>query len=251
LAHVLQQLGSSTRSAIAGMYSICSAHPLVLEASIRQAVEDDTTVLIEATSNQVNQYGGYTGMLTATFREFVHQITAKHGLANEKIILGGDHLGPNPWQGLPAKEAMARAVELVKAYSEAGFEKIHLDTSMSCAGENSPLPDFVVAQRAALLCRVAEDASKGQSRFYVIGTEVPVPGGATESLQELAVTTYEHAANTLETHRSIFTSAGLDSVWPRVIAIVVQPGVEFNHQGVVDYISSKTVYLRRLPPGAN
>jgi D-tagatose-1,6-bisphosphate aldolase subunit GatZ/KbaZ len=247
LTHVLQQLGSSANNReMIGIHSICSAHPLVLEASVRQAVEDSTPLLIEATSNQVNQFGGYTGMVPASFREFVHEIAAKHGLAEKKIILGGDHLGPNPWQSLPAAEAMERAVEMVKAYSQAGFEKIHLDASIPCAGENSPLPDSAVAERAAVLCRAAEESSNGQPRFYVIGTEVPVPGGATESLQELAVTTYEHASHTLETHRRIFSSAGLDSVWPRIIALVVQPGVEFNHDSVVDYVCSKTAALRKL-----
>ncbi len=247
MTHVLQQLGSSANSGeMIGIYSICSAHPLVLEASVRQAVEDSTPLLIEATSNQVNQFGGYTGMVPATFREFVYKIAAKHGLAEKRIFLGGDHLGPNPWRNLAAAEAMERAVELVKAYSQAGFEKIHLDASMPCAGENSPLPDSIVAERAAVLCRAAQEASNGQPRFYVIGTEVPVPGGATESLRELVVTTYEHASHTLEMHRRTFSSAGLDNVWPRIIALVVQPGVEFNHDSVVDYVSGKTVALRKL-----
>ncbi|TIT82627.1 MAG: tagatose-bisphosphate aldolase, partial [Mesorhizobium sp.] len=46
-----------------GITSICSAHPLVIQAAIRRAVADpDLMLLIEATCNQVNQFGGYTGM---------------------------------------------------------------------------------------------------------------------------------------------------------------------------------------------
>jgi D-tagatose-1,6-bisphosphate aldolase subunit GatZ/KbaZ len=117
---------------------------------------------------------------------------------------------------------------------------------MPCQGEQNPLPDGVVAQRAARLCRASEEASGGQPRYYVIGTEVPIPGGATESLAELEVTSYEHASRTLQIHREIFLAADLEVVWPRVIALVVQPGVEFNHDSVVDYDSSKTTPLRQL-----
>ncbi len=244
---ILQRLGSSFRSGTPeGIYSVCSAHPLVLEAAARQAVADKTSLLVEATSNQVNQLGGYTGMRPEDFRDFALCIATRHGLPEENLILGGDHLGPNPWQHLPAEEAMQLAETMVAQYSAAGFAKIHLDASMACLGEKAPLPDCIVAQRAVQLCRAAEQASGGRPRYYVIGTEVPVPGGATESLAELQVTTRDHALRTLQIHRETFACAGLKDVWPRVIALVVQPGVEFNHDSVVDYVSGKTAALQQL-----
>jgi D-tagatose-1,6-bisphosphate aldolase subunit GatZ/KbaZ len=60
-----------------GIYSVCSAHPLVLRAAMRQAAEDETVLLIEATSNQVDQFGGYTGMTPERFRDFVHALAAE------------------------------------------------------------------------------------------------------------------------------------------------------------------------------
>ena len=57
------------------------------------------------------------------------------------MLLGGDHLGPNAWQALPADEAMARAEVLIEDYVGAGFRKIHLDCSMSCADDPAPLSD--------------------------------------------------------------------------------------------------------------
>ena len=45
-----------------GICSVCSAHPLVIEAALRFDLSTNNKVLIEATSNQVNQFGGYTGM---------------------------------------------------------------------------------------------------------------------------------------------------------------------------------------------
>lgn len=163
-----------------GIYSVCSAHPLVIEASMRQALADDSVVLIEATSNQVDQFGGYTGMTPADFRDFVLEIADAHGFPRERVILGGDHLGPNRWQKEETAEtAMPKAEDLVRAYVLAGYTKIHLDCSMSCVGDPVPLTDQIVAERAARLLVVAEEAAKEAGLTipvsYVIGTEVPVP----------------------------------------------------------------------------
>lgn len=229
-----------------GIYSVCSAHPWVLEAAIEQAINDDSEILIEATSNQVNHHGGYTGMQPEDFRRLVLEIAGRKGFDSTRVILGGDHLGPSPWQKQPAKEAMAEAEQMVQAYVRAGFEKIHLDASMSCAGDPHPLPNETVARRAAALCAVAEKVTDAKKPVYVIGTEVPVPGGATESLTELTPTRREDAAETLEVHRRIFEEAGLAEAWPRVIALVVQPGVEFNHDTVVDYVPELASHLTGL-----
>lgn len=231
-----------------GIYSICSAHPVVLEAAIAQAAADSSYVLIEATSNQVDQFGGYTGMRPADFRELVHSIADQQGFPRDRIVLGGDHLGPNRWQKLPAEQAMANADALVAAYVEAGYTKIHLDCSMSCAGDPVPLGDDLVASRTARLLRVAEETARsiGQEgrQFYVVGTEVPVPGGAHETLGELTPTSPEAARETLRRHREAFEAVGVLDVWPRIVALVVQPGVEFDHLQVIDYRRSRTEALR-------
>src|SRR5688572_30251360 len=138
-----------------GICSVCSAHPLVIEAALREDLHTGRKVLIEATSNQVNQFGGYTGMLPIDFRDFVLAIAEKIGFPLQRLILGGDHLGPNCWQHENAETAMAKAQELIARYVEGGFSKIHLDASMSCADDPVPLDPFVVAQRAARLCQVA------------------------------------------------------------------------------------------------
>ena len=136
-------------------------------------------------------------MKPADFRDFVHRIADRVGLSGDRIVLGGDHLGPNAWQALSADEAMARAEVLIEDYVRAGFRKIHLDCSMSCADDPAPLSDETIARRAARLCAVAERAharTGGEPPVYVIGTEVPVPGGAAEELDTLAVTTPERGA---------------------------------------------------------
>lgn len=234
-----------------GICAVCSAHPLVIEAAmeVAMAAGPEQPVLIEATSNQVDQNGGYTGMTPATFRDFVYGIADRVGLARARVLLGGDHLGPNAWQSEPADAAMAKAEVLIDQYVTHGFRKIHLDCSMSCAGDPVPLQDEVVAARAARLCAVAERAWRaagGEAPVYVVGTEVPVPGGAHEDLGELSVTTPKAAARTMASHRSAFAAAGLDAAWPRVIGMVVQPGVEFDHHKVIDFQPERAVALSRL-----
>ena len=235
---LLDLVSRHKRGEPAGVYSLCSAHPKVIECALSEARDHEVPLLVEATSNQVNQHGGYTGMKPADFHRFVGDIAERVGGDASALWLGGDHLGPNPWRSKHAELAMALAGEMVRQYVEAGFRKIHLDCSMACADDAEPLAEEVIAQRAAQLCNVAEAAWRktgGEPPVYVIGTEVPVPGGATEDLLELAVTTPRAAGNTIDAHRQAFERAGLEAAWPRVIALVVQPGVEFDHHKVIDY----------------
>jgi D-tagatose-1,6-bisphosphate aldolase subunit GatZ/KbaZ len=248
MTHILQQhlLHKSDRGRRRGIYSVCSAHPWVLRAAAEQAKADESLLLIEATSNQVNQNGGYTGMRPADFRRFAEEIVDAAGFDRNRLILGGDHLGPNPWRTLAPETAMANAVEMVREYASAGFSKIHLDASMPCRGEATVLTDETIAGRAGRLCAAAEAAVAPTglpAPIYVIGTEVPTPGGATHELQDLCVTATDAAQKTLDVHQREFAQAGLHTAWERVLALVVQPGVEFDHDSVVDYSRSKAAAL--------
>ncbi|CAA0126045.1 D-tagatose-1,6-bisphosphate aldolase subunit KbaZ [Mycolicibacterium vanbaalenii] len=237
-----------------GVYSVCSAHPTVLQAAITQAAADDGYVLIEATSNQVDQFGGYTGLRPAQFRDLVLGIADENGFARDRVVLGGDHLGPNRWQHEPSDVALRHAEDLIAAYVEAGYTKIHLDCSMRCADDPEVLPDATVASRSARLLQVAENAAHrigADGPAYVIGTEVPVPGGAHETLDRLTPTPADRARATIAAHRAAFAEVGLDHVWPRVMALVVQPGVEFDHLQVIDYEHHATAELRGVLAAEN
>ena len=233
-----------------GICSVCSAHPMAVEAALRQGAKDDAPVLIEATANQVNQFGGYTGMLPTDFRSRVASIAATAGTGMDRLVLGGDHLGPTCWTDEPAARAMAKSRELVAAYVAAGFKKIHLDTSMPCDDDPVPLAEETVAMRAAELCRVAEDGAEREfgasDLVFVIGTEVPIPGGALEGETAAQPTRVESARRTIEAHRSAFQQLGLHEAWERVIALVVQPGVEFDNASVSDYAPDAARPLKDL-----
>lgn len=227
--------------------SVCSAHPLVIEATLLSGLTTDGPVLIEATCNQVNQDGGYTGMTPAVFREFVETIAKKISFPIDRLMLGGDHLGPNPWRSLPTEVAMAKADAMIESYARAGFSKLHLDTSMAVGDDASPTPqEDVVAARAARLASIAETATRevGLPRpVYIIGTEVPVPGGALETLGAIEVTRPEDAIRTVELHNHAFQAAGIADAFMRCVGLVVQPGVEFDSDDVAIYQPDKAAGL--------
>ena len=222
-----------------GLTSVCSAHPLVIEAALLEAAATGAVACIEATCNQVNQDGGYTGMTPDDFRAFVLRIAATLNFPAENILFGGDHLGPNPWRKGSAEDAMAKAITMTRAYAAAGFGKIHLDASMSCADDPVPLPPYTMAARAALLAQAAEEGAAiahHPSPAYIIGTEVPVPGGAAEPLDRLTLTTPADAEQTMAIHARAFAALGLDAAFARVVGLVVQPGVEFGQDNVIPFV---------------
>lgn len=236
-----------------GIFSVCSANKYVLEATMAKGLEKNQHILIEATCNQVNQFGGYTGMKPKDFKEFVYSIADKKNFPHEKIILAGDHLGPNPWKNESAKEAMEKSKEMVRLFVLAGFNKIHLDASMHLASDDKskPLDAKVAAERSAIMCEAAEKAYlelKEKNKdviapVYVIGTEVPIPGGMQDEEEGLKVTKLEDFVNTVEVSKKAFLKYALDNAWDRVVAVVVQPGVEFGESDIIEYDRSKVKHL--------
>jgi D-tagatose-1,6-bisphosphate aldolase subunit GatZ/KbaZ len=235
--------------------SICSAHPLVLDAAFAEAVADGAPSLVESTCNQVNPDGGYTGQTPRDFAASVRARARDAGLTPERLLLGGDHLGPHPWRRLPAAEAMAKARELVRQCVCAGYVKLHLDASMRLADDpgpdGSPPPPEVVSERAADLCAAAEEAraqapAGTPAPLYVIGTDVPPPGGETGDATPPAVTAVADLERTLDLARRALAARGVDGAWPRVAAVVVQPGVDFTSTRVFGYEREKARPLRAV-----
>ena len=239
----------------AGIPSFCTASDLVIEACLKQAMRFDDYVLVEATANQVNQFGGYTGMKPADYRDFVYKIADGIGFPKEKIILGGDHLGPLTWQNENEKDAMAKSIELVKLFVLAGFKKIHLDTSMRVADDpkDEMLSDETIARRGAILYEACEEAyqellktnPKEERPAFIIGSEVPIPGGAQEAEDSISVTKPAAVEETLRVYKEQFEKRGLKNAFDNIIGIVVQPGVEFGDADVFHYDRTNAAELTR------
>ena len=221
--------------------SACTAHPLAIEAVMEYAEKTRTPALIEATANQVNQFGGYTGMVPKDFAEYIKRLSGNYKC---EVILGGDHLGPLVWRDLPAAQAMENSVELIRQYVNAGFTKIHIDTSMRLGDDPAVLTDEIIARRAALLCAVAEEAAdKNNPPVYIVGSEVPIPGGAEHAEEGIAVTRPDALYATVSAFKEAFMKLDLQEAWKRVIAVVVQPSVEFGDDQVFEYDQIKAKEL--------
>ncbi|HCO50314.1 MAG TPA: hypothetical protein DIT21_02720, partial [Oscillibacter sp.] len=87
-----------------------------------------------------NQFGGYTGMTPADFVSFCRKIASRTGLDEERLIFGGDHLGPLVWSAEEEEAAMEKAEALVRAYAAAGVQKIHIDASMRLGSDDPQTP---------------------------------------------------------------------------------------------------------------
>jgi D-tagatose-1,6-bisphosphate aldolase subunit GatZ/KbaZ len=246
-----------------GIYSVCSYNNYVVEATLQQAMEDESPVLIESTCNQVNQYGGYTGMKPHDFKEYILSISKRMGFPEERIIIGGDHLGPFPFRNEDSLKAMQKARQMLKEYVIAGFAKIHLDSSPRLADDpvesSASLDPGIIAERCADLCRVAEIAFEEQKNknkdasapVYVIGTDVPTPGGSDEVEEGVNITKVSEFKKTVAITRDLFFRHNLQDAWDRVVAVVVQPGVEHGDHTIIEYDRKKaqglTAALKEYP----
>jgi D-tagatose-1,6-bisphosphate aldolase subunit GatZ/KbaZ len=126
---------------------------------------------------------------------------------------------------------------------------------MPCGGDPARLTEKVVAERTAMLCQVAEQSfvslPTGSPRpLYVIGTEVPVPGGEVAEGESPVPTRLEDVELSLDTFRKAFVARGLESAWENVIGIVVQPGVEFGDSSIFEYDRDKAGHLARGLPAS-
>ena len=236
-----------------GIPSFCTANSLVIEACLQQGKRFGDDILIEGTANQVNQFGGYTGMTPEDFKQHIFELADKVGFPKERIILGGDHLGPLTWFQEPEETAMKKAEDLVRSYVLAGYKKIHLDTSMRLGDDSKtePLSVRTIARRGARLYKVCEEAyqellkknPKELRPSYIVGSEVPIPGGEQETEDQVAITKPEDIHDTIRIYNEEFERVGMGDLFPTIVGIVVQPGVEFGDENLVRYNRTETVAL--------
>lgn len=233
------------RGRILGLPSVCSVHPLVLRAAMDEALASGGPLLVEASASQVNHLGGYSGMTPQVFRDSVHALAGEAGLPASRIILGGDRLGPGPWRHEPAELALGKAGALVGACVEAGFRKLHLDGAAACGGEGpGPSPE-TIARRVAGLCLRAErtwqEHPDGHPPVYTIGMDPPRP--------QFHITSVADVHRSLDLLHEAFSREGVAAAWDRVVALEVQPGVDFTETAVHPYDRKKAQPLAKAIAG--
>ena len=95
----------------AGSYSVCSAHPWVIEAAIQtgDARQHHFSCGINL---QPGQSGGRVyRTVTSGVRGFRYSTAMRAGFSVDQLVLGGDHLGPYPWRNQDASIAMEKAYD--------------------------------------------------------------------------------------------------------------------------------------------
>ena len=218
-----------------GVYAVCTVNRLAIQAALRQARRDRWPVLIEATAQQVNSDGGYSGLTPADFAALVRREAAALGTDYSGIVLGGDHVGPHPWASGPATGAMARARALVQALVGSGFTKLHVDATTPCRDDpreaDGTLPIELIAARTVDLIKTAEKAARDAvtaSPIYVAGSEVPPPGGTPGAAGRERVSAPEEIGGFVGTVSEALEKRGLENAWPRIVAVVARTGADFS-----------------------
>lgn len=239
-----------------GIYSACSSNEFVLKAVLKRAKQLNSIVLIEATANQVDQFGGYSGMKPLDFKNYIYDLAKEIDFDINNIILGGDHLGPLTFSKYDEARAMDLADTLIYDYVYAGFTKIHLDTSMKLLSDdqNTILSDEIIAKRALRLFKVAMKAYEDLKKIkpdaikpvFIVGSEVPIPGGAISSDAQMNITKPADFIKTYNCFKDLFIANGYKEEWENIIAFVVQPGVEEKDDGCVPYDRKAAQSLKDL-----
>ncbi len=219
-----------------GLPCFCTANEMVLRTLFECCATHDVPAVIEASSNQVNQDGGYTGMSAADFSQWIGLLSAEYGVANERLVMSGAHLGPRPWSHLSPKDALDKTKNLVKDFAAAGFRKIHLDAPVACNEEQQP--DLqTLATRTARLCEIAEKHSPHPDQLvYVLTAPMTEPAFesnfSTEAHRAPPATNAEQLNTTLAAYQEAFIKQGLRHAWTKVVSIDAYLGIGFDHFSV-------------------
>jgi D-tagatose-1,6-bisphosphate aldolase subunit GatZ/KbaZ len=97
--------------------SFCSSNSQVIEILFKFCKFHKVPLLVESTSNQVNQYGGYSNNTPKEFIKKIKKIAEKEKFNKKKLFFGGDHLGPLPWKLHKSREALRRSIRLIRSFN--------------------------------------------------------------------------------------------------------------------------------------
>jgi len=204
--------------------SFCTSNFDVIKIILIYAKIYRLSVLIECTSNQVNQFGGYSGLKPKEFYKKIILLSKKIQLNRKYIIFGADHLGPLPWKNLNKKNAFKNAEKLLKSISKEKFEKIHLDTTIVCGNEKKLNLDKVRSRFFELFKSIPK--KKLKNIYLVAGSEVPYAGGGDfkENISKL-----KDVQNDYSIYNSIINQKKSKK---REFALVIEPGMSFTNDKI-------------------
>lgn len=237
-----------------GIVSFCTSDETVICCALNAAKKRGCYILLEATSNQVNPDGGYTGKTSEEYRGWVECLAESVGFDRGYLILGGDHIGPLPWKKLPASEAMPKAEQLIRDCVHAGFKKIHIDTTVLLAGDIEPLSEEIIVKRWVQLYGAAMQAAIEMKRrnpeysipAFIIGNEVPAAGGDVRLTIRPHITSAEALRSSIELYRKKLTESGYPDAFQHIVGVVADFGIDFGGDGCYPYQTGTAIPLARI-----
>ena len=206
--------------------SFCTSNFDVLKVLMIFSKYHQLPTLIESTSNQVNQFGGYTGLKPLQFKEKIEKLYKLVKLPSKLVIIGGDHLGPLPWKNINARSAMKNAKVLVKKCLKAKYKKIHIDTAIVCKDEKNIDRSTIVSRCEEIFKSLPKNDLK--KVFIVVGTEVPFAGGG-DHLKPV-ITKLSSIKKEYLLYSQMLEQKKILKNLP--FALVIDPGVGFNNHAI-------------------
>ena len=197
--------------------SFCTSNFDVLRSVVIFAKLNNLPILIESTSNQVNQFGGYTSLKPHQFYKKINGIATKLNY-RKKLIIGADHLGPLPWKHMGKKKAIENSIKLFKNIVNTGYDKIHIDTGIKIKGDQTLFKKMIYDRCKIIYNSI--DKNKLRKVFFVFGTEVPIAGGS--KIYKSKITSMASIILDFKFYKKIKNS----------FSLVVEPGLGFTNKKI-------------------
>lgn len=223
---------------IKSLPSFCTSNEDVISSILNFCKRFDLPVLIESTSNQVNQYRGYTKLNPSEFKKKVKLLAKRNLYSSKKILFGGDHLGPLPWKKMKRNIALKRGQKLVEAYLNSNFNKLHIDTTIKMIDEKI-LTKNTIKDRSKEILNSFQN-KKLKNLILVLGSEVPTAGGSfTVKRNDFD---YENEIiSEIKLYKKIYKELNLN----KDLNLVVDSGMSFNDKKIFSSNRKKLNFLRK------
>ena len=220
--------------------SFCTANFDVIESIFYYCNINKLPCLIECTSNQVNQDGGYTSNTPKLFVNKINNLRKKIKLKQSQLFLGGDHLGPLPWKNNTNKIALKKSVKLINSFLNEKFDKIHVDTSIKCKNDKS-INNEIIFDRTCKILSSTIIKKKINDKFLVIGTEVPLSGSNDD--KKVIITSIKKIKIEALNFKNFLESLHLKK---KIFGLVIEPGMKYMNTSIKKPIFTKFLHKKKF-----
>ena len=220
--------------------SFCTANFDVIESIFYYCLINKFPCLIECTSNQVNQDGGYTSTTPKLFVKKINKLRKKIKLNQSQLFLGGDHLGPLPWKNNTNKTALKKSIKLINNFLNEKFDKIHIDTSIKCKNDQI-INNEIIFDRTCKILNSPIIKKKIDNKFLVIGTEVPLSGSDDD--KKVIITTIKKIKIEALKFQNLLVNLKLKK---KIFGLVIEPGMKYMNSSIKKPIFTKFLNKKKF-----